>query len=487
MSCGQEFFSVTNPKVLVEITNEIEIRHQLNDSDVNDENDVSDITYFVKNRGTVFIILGEISKEYTIEKTIRRKDFIGFKGVIPEYNVNLPSFTIDKFPHIGGCEDPRGDDWPIPCGKLSIKKVKKCAKRAGIKVCVDLLIPYQEKRLGEIYFKPITVPETSFFKFPETVFEFKCQLLPTIEMKQKYTLSNLVSLYPNFGSTAKVVSFEVSKFVIGIEFYISSLNFTFGGKGVKLKNKKFTIIKPVDFFAGKTALTATATSTGKLQLKYLITTFSFSLYDLLIEMVDAAAAAILLSTAANIGAANLATGLIITELVTEEQKLLDPKYVDPNYIQGLIDKGNSFITKETPKIVLEFLKRTKIIIELSLLVCPGTAPDIPYFFSLVATASTSFKPFKNIKDVKIPKIPPTYKIPDIPDFKVPKFLPENYLNNVKDSLNKDADIINQNGAGAVARAAAFLKNYIENYTIAARFQLAIPIVPNPPAPAPTPA
>jgi hypothetical protein len=416
----------------------------------------------VENSGSVKIVDKEV---FSFDK---KQDFpsntsLGFKAIIPKYKVSIPSFTIEKFPFFNeGCNNLKDEKWPLICGVSSFETKKACKKVAGIKVCVPYVVAKFEKRLNEIYIDSLSIPEQVLFVIPETILEFKFQMLPTLEVIKKITSSVSLSLYP-LSPPGGLLSFEISKFLIGFELNINRLQFTHGGVGIKLQNLRVPLLQPIDYLVGKTSLTSSISSTGDLKLSYLITTFTLSLYDILIVAMNAG----IMANAVNI--------LIVETAMSSGSP-------NPNAPGASNSGARKLIEDDCPEIILNFLKNTSVVFEVMLLVCPGLAPASPYFFSLVVTAKTTLKPFQGLNLIKIPdKIPTTTNIPEIPNIKLPSFLGSGFLNKIINDINKIDDDVLKVAGKKLLDAAEYIKNNYSNIEISAKLQGVLPIVPNPPA------
>lgn len=396
------------------------------------------------------------SKTISKDVTTKKNNFYGFNLVIPEYNVDIPSFTIPGWPSINwGCNKCESDDFPPFCA-WETKTKRFCKRILGKKICVNLDYFQPTKCLNEPVIVAKTFPSANLFNFQRTELEFSFQLIPDIEIDTTLILGINAGVSVTLGDDPEVdagtrfVNLQIKKLKIGLKIKIKKLHFSYGGKGFTIKNLIIPIILPFDIFGGEKLLNIIADSQGNLSVWYLIKSFSFSVYDMLNVIVNA------------------------SDNVNDN---INGSEDSPSVNDGTPLFGSNLlqhIIKNVGQIIVNFLKTTMVEITMGLLICPMPNPKEDVFLSFVISTSITSYPFKDLNKIEIPKIPEQYtKIPEIPEN---SSLPDRERELIN-SINKKAlTPITSLAAKEIVNVTKFIKETLENISISVGLELPIPLI-----------
>ena len=126
--------------------------------------------------------------------------------------------------------------------------------------------------------------------------------------------------------------------------------------------------------------------------------------------------------------------------------------------------------------IIRFLKQTKVVFGMGLLLCPQELPDQPFLLSLVTTVASSVSPFLNLNKLKIPSIPTQY-IPQIPSFNLP-LLGKSESDKIIADVNKIADVAKKVAGEKIDYVANYVKTNIENVSVTFAIQYPLGIIIN---------
>jgi hypothetical protein len=238
---------------------------------------------------------------------------------------------------------------------------------------------------------------------------------------------------------------------------------------------------------------------GNLNLYYLLTVYEFNLYQMLIGTASKAIATVKnvqdtkivrnftettqdnADRAENDATASADTALAVddmTDLADNLNAPLDSVWTTkckPAYTALKMSMGSN-----TAKIVfnkiIRFLKQTKVVFGMGLLLCPQELPDQPFLLSLVTTVATSVSPFLNLNKLKIPSIPTQY-IPQIPAFNS-SVIGKSESDKIMVDVNKITDVAKKVAGEKIDYVANYIKTNIENVSVTLALQLPLGIIIN---------
>ena len=425
---------------------------------------------------------------------------LGLSMVIPRVSLDFPGFTINRFPRINaGCNDKKNSSWPLICGPTSLRRIRSCRKIAGITACAWVYVPEYNKRLGEMYIDELQIPPLNLFTLEEIVAEFKYKLIPNVEMSTMVSATESFGITFGIGTTeidtgTKVLDFTLSKLVVGLTINIESLQFTYGGEGVNLKNISIPLLVNQDLLVGG-SITATADNEGNLQAYYFIKQIKVSLLQLLVAPLAVAIGIVndptFQSTVDSVagdaasGAANAAADSgFVEDLASTLPKIENTwnQYCAPVYevlktTIGL-DRAKMIFNK-----IINFFKDTPVDIAIGLLLCPRMLPNEPNILSCVFTSAFSFKPFTGLNKLGDVNVPDDY-IPKFPSFNF-DFFGEALINSVSNEFNNVVAGAQSSLAISVNETQQFITNKFANLSLDFESHVPAPIIPNP-AYVPTP-
>jgi hypothetical protein len=389
------------------------------------------------------------SKTISKNELVEKNNFYGFNIAIPEYNVNLPSFTIPGWPSINlGCNECESDEFPPLCGWES-KSKRFCKRILGKKICVTFEYFQPTKCFNEPVLIQKTLPSVNLFNFQRTELEFSFQLIPDIEIDTTLILGNsfgvsvAVGSDPNIDAFTRFVNLQIKKLKFGMKMRIKKLHFSYGSKGFNIENLIIPLILPIDIFSGQKLLNIVADANGNLSVWYLIRSFSFSVYDILNVIINASDN-------------------------TGESPSIDGG--SPLFGSNLLQR----IINNVGQIVVNFLKTTIVDINMGLLVCPMPNPKEDVFLSFVISTAITSYPFRDLNRIEIPKIPEQYtKIPKIPDN---EFLPDEERELINSINQKALEPITSFAAKEIVNVTKFIKETLENISITAKLEIPVPLI-----------
>ena len=390
-----------------------------------------------------------ITKHFVKDDINKKNNFFGFNLVIPAFNVELPSFSIPKYPSINnGCNDCESPYLPPLCDWKTLY-YKKCTKIMGKKVCISIPYYAATKCSDELVFKDKTFPSVKLFDFKETKLEFSFQLIPNIEIDSITKVGITTGLKVVIGTDPKIdagthfVSLDITKFRFGLKIKIKTLKFYYGDTGFVINNLTIPLIPQYDILAGEKTLTIKADSSGNLTLWYLIKTYQVTLYD------------------------------ILNTLIPINSDNDEPSSVNGNPP----NKGNNLlndIISKSGDLVINFLKQTYLDIGFGLLICPLPKPNEDVFLSFVTQANISLEPFSQLNTIEIPTIPTQYsKIPSIPNNDI---IPQEIVDLINNVNKKALSPITSLAEKELVNSVDYIKKVIEAVKIKLSVQLPIPII-----------
>ena len=406
--------------------------------------------YFTNNADlTIKNYILNTTNTFTKNKTTKKNNFYGFKSNISPYIVNLPSFTIPKFPRIdSSCQPCESKFWPRSCDYEKKKKLGIPYKVAT--KCEDQLLTGDK-----------TFPESTLFQTPQTDLEFSFQFAPTVEMNSNLVLASTVGASATIGTDPEVTagitqfsSLQITKLKIGLKMKIKKLEFFVGTgsnrKGFSIGNVIIPVIPAFDFLNGGKLLNIYADSAGNLSVFYLIKAYTWNLYDILNVNIDAIDNSIPSETAS----INGTTPIIGT-----------------NLLQKIISGAG--------EVVKNLLKSTNIYINMGLLVCPLPNPNEDVFLSFVTSASIENRPFQGLNKLTIPDIP-KIDIPKIPNVKIPgtniSFLSDSQVDHINSVNRTVTEPATNKASELIVVITKHVKNVLENITIAGAVEVPIPLI-----------
>lgn len=423
----------------------------------------------------------------------------GFACTIPRFHVDLPGFTIAKFPKVNyGCNPLMNPEWPLLCGKPNITYKQRCVKIFKKRVCVNIPVPVIPNRLDEIYIAPLTIPKMELFDFQETKLNFQFQMLPDLEINQEVSagigFGATIGLgVPSVDAGTPVISFTMTKFKVGMSITIKSIEFTYGGHGLNLKDITIPLLTPVDLLGGNRTLKSSLDSMGNLNLYYLLTVYEFTLYELF--------------TGVKARVKPVSNALIIPNSTEAAQNLVNQQAaqaadaadnaasVDKDLAGSIIAVGSAWeqhcapvynnlvkaLGSNTAKTIfnkiVNFLKRTKVVFGMGLLLCPQELPDQPFLLSLVTTVASTLSPFLNLNALKIPTIPNNY-IPSIPSLHLGSVIGKSESDKLTSDINKLLAVAEKVASKEIDYIANYIKDNIENVSVTIALQLPTGIIIN---------
>ncbi len=426
-------------------------------------------------------------EEYTVNKQFSKNitDSLGFAGSTNKVSFDFPGYTINKFPFLKkGCNDAINPEWPLVCGPPGVRKVSSCRRIAGRRVCVPIYVPDFDKRLNEIYIEKLVIPPKQIFTLEETVMKLKYKFVPSVEMSTKISASRKYGVTfgigaPSIDTGTKVLSFTLSKLVVGLSIQLDALEFTYGGQGLNLKNISIPLLNNQDLLFGG-SITASIDSKGNIKAYYFIKQFKYSLLQLLI-----APLAIPIGLSKNDDFSN-STNSSGEETEDMAEKL--PKYPNvwnkfcaPVYNALKKSGGNDPLKKTVGNArakmifnkIIHFLKKTEIEVAVGLLLCPQMLPKQPNILSCVFTSSVGLKPFSGLKEIENLKVPDDY-VPEIPSLDA-NFFGASVVNDITKGVNTVLNSASGTAEGIVNQA----KNAIKGVSFDVTSHIPVPIIPNP--------
>lgn len=429
--------------------------------------------------------------EYTVQKQFTKniKDSLGFSVVIPSVSFDFDGFTINRFPRIKfGCNDKIDSDWPLICGAPSFRRVRHCRRVFGRRICVSSYVPDFDKRLNEIYMGSLQIPPLKLFTMEETILRFKYKLIPTVATSTRVSATKLHEVTfglgaPSSTTSAKILSFTLSKLVAGLTINIESLQFMYGGQGLDLENITIPVLVDQDLLFGG-SVTATADDKGNIKAYFFIKQIKVSLLQLMVTPITTAIGIVndttFQSTTSSSSTSSSDTnnsGFVddlaakLPNVENAWNKHCAPVYESLKKTIG-IERAKMIFNK-----IIHFLRETSVDIAVGLLLCPQMLPFQPNILSCVFTSEINLLPFTGANKLRALTVPDDY-IPKIPSLDA-NFFGDDLINGITNEVNSVLSAAERDLSAVSNAAKNFISNRLEGLSVKLVSHVPVPIIPNP--------
>lgn len=426
--------------------------------------------------------------EYTVQKQFTKniKDSLGFSVVIPSVSFDFDGFSINRFPRIKfGCNDKIDSDWPLICGAPSLRRVSHCRRFFGRRFCVSSYVPDFDKRLNEIYMGSLQIPPLKLFTMEETILRFKYKLIPTLATSTKVSATKSYEITFGLGSasstSAKILSFRLSKLVAGLTINIESLQFMYGGQGLNLENITIPLLVDQDLLFGG-SITATADDKGNIKAYYFIKQIKVSLLQLMVApfttAIGMANDPTFQYTSSSTSSSDANNSGAVDDLAAKLPNVENAwgKHCAPVY-ESLKKTTGPERAKMIFNKIINFLRETSVDIAIGLLLCPQMLPFQPNILSCVFTSEINLLPFTGANKLRALTVPDDY-IPNIPSLDA-NFFGDDFINGIINEVNSVVSAAERDLSVVSNAAKNFISSRLEGLSVKLVSHVPVPIIPNP--------